>query len=228
MTLNEIAYYILEPIKSFKIVDDEEIDLRMVKAWIKAKRADILKNKATSGQDISINNMQYAEISIVKVNTYTGTKSTVSYFCGDNSQDYEMWKSEEPLPSIMSYHGTPMVLEITSEDKMQYPFSFVPFSQLRFAGNSRFAPKLIYGSVDVDKYLYMKDNVEFITRPSVVIKAVFEDPTQVPDFNEDVDQYPCSLDIIEAIKNSVFDKDFRVLLNSVNLEDNENNANDDV
>lgn len=227
MTLNEIAYMILEQIKSNKIVDDEEIDLRLVKSWIKLKRTDIIKNKAVSGQDINLNNAQAAQYSVSLVPSYTGTITTGVYNC-DNGQDFELYKSTVPLSNIVYAHGNPLIIEITSEDKMRLPFSLVTMGQLRFSGNSRFTNNLIFGAVDVDKYLYFKKNSEFVTRPNFVIKAVFEDPTTVPGFNEDTDDYPCSLDIIEAVKNSVFDKDFRVLLNSVALEDNENNANDEA
>ena len=226
MTLQEIAYYILEPVKSFNIVDDEEIDIRMVKAWIKAKRADILKNKANSGQDINLNNAQSITYGLELKDTYTGTKSTTVYNC-ENGQDYSIYKSTEPLPNLLHYHGSPLVLELTSEDKMHLPYSMVPFSQLRFSGNGRFTSSMIYGSIDVDKYVYFKVNDEFLTRPNFVIKGIFEDPTAVPGFDEENDQYPCSLDVIEAIKNSVFDKDFKILLASSVLEDTENSANDE-
>ena len=224
MTLQEIAFYILEPIRSFNIVDDEEIDIRIVKTWVKTKRAEILKNKANQGQDINLNNAQSVKYDLELIPTYTGNKSSVSYICG-STQDYSIYRTEDPLPSVLTGHSSPLVLEITSEDMMQYPFSFVPFSQLRFSGNGRFSKNLMYGAIDVDKYLYLKVNDEFKDRPSVVIKAVFEDPTAVPGFNEETDSYPCSLDVVEAIKNYVFDKDFRIQLNAT--EDTENSANDE-
>lgn len=224
MTLKEIVYYILEPIRSFNIVDDEEIDIRMVEAWIKTKRAEFLKNKVNAGQDINLNNAQTATYSLALVPTYTGVKSRTKYFCG-TTQDYSIYKSTTALPSLLIGHSGPVVLELTSEDMMQYPFSFIPFSQLRFAGNGKFGTKFIFGSIDVDKYLYLKKNRELAIRPSVVIKAIFEDPTQVPGFNEDTDNYPCSIDVVEAIKNSVFDKDFKIQLRAT--EDTENSANDE-
>jgi hypothetical protein len=227
MTLREIVYFILEPVKSFKLVDDEEIDIRMVKAWIKAKRAELIKNKANAGQDINLNNAQSVVYDITSIPTYTGIQSQTSYFCG-KTQDYTIYRTTEPLPSILTGHFSPLVLELTSEDMMQYPFSFVPFSQLRFSGNGRFNTNLIYGSMDVDKYLYLKTNDEFIDRPSVTIKAVFEDPEKVPGFDEEVDEYPCSLDLIELIKKAVFDIDLKVMLRTIPLEDDSNDANDGV
>lgn len=224
MLLGEIAYMILEQIRSNNIVDDEEIDIRLVKAWINIKRSDIIKNKVNSGQDINPVNAQELNLSFELIPTYTGTKSSTRYHCG-TSQDYRIFKSTIPVPEIVMGYGGPLVLELTSEDMMQYPFAFVPFGQLRFSGTGRFSAKGIYGSIDVDNYAYLKYNREIVIRPTAVLKAVFEDPTKHPDFNEDTDNYPCSLDIVEAIKNSVFDKDFRILLNST--EDTQNSANDE-
>ena len=224
MTLQEIAYLILEPIRSFRITDDEEIDIRLVKAWIKIKRAEILKNKANQGQDINLNNAQSMSVNLQSVPTYTGIPSSTNYICG-STQDYTIYKSQYALPSILAGHYGPIVLELTSEDRMQYPFSFVPYSQLRFSGNGRFTKNLLYGAIDVDKHLYIKTNPELVLRPSAIIKAVFEDPTKVDGFNEATDEFPCSIDVIELIKNSVFEKDFRVQLNAT--EDNQNSSNDE-
>jgi len=224
MLLGEIAYMILEQIRSNNIVDDEEIDIRLVKAWIHIKRSDIIKNKVNSGQDINPVNAQKLDLGFELISTYTGSKSTTRYHCG-SSQDYRIFKSLTTVPEIIMGYSGPLVLELTSEDMMQYPFSFVPFSQLRFSGVGRFSSKGIYGSIDVDNHVYLKYNKEIVVRPTAVLKAIFEDPTKDLNFDEETDNYPCSLDIVEAIKNSVFDKDFRVLLNST--EDTQNSANDE-
>lgn len=227
MKLNEIAYYILEPIKSFKLVDDEEIDLRIVKQWIKNKRVEFIKNKANQGQDINLNNAQVITGDLELIQTTAGTASERNFICG-SSHDTTMYRSTTELPSIVNGHSGPVILELTSEDKMQYPFSVVPYSQLRFSGSGRFGASMIFGSVDVDKYLYLKTNAELTARPTYTIKAVFEDPTLVPDFDEEADEFPVSLDMIEMIKKSVFDIDFRQLLSAIKLEDDENSANDEV
>lgn len=224
MLLSEIGYMILEQIRSNRIVDDEEIDMRLIYDWIKMKRADILKNKANNGQEININNAQSATYGVSEVSTYTGEKSTLEYFC-NVGRDYTIFKSTSPIPNILFGYTGPLVMEVTSDDLAIYPFSFVPFGQLRFSGNGKFTKGLVYCALDIDEHIYIEYNREFINRPNFVIKAVFEDPTSVLGFDVNTDRYPCSLDVIEAIKLSVFDKDFKMLL-AAPEESDSNDSND--
>lgn len=224
MTLSEITYGILEVIRSNRIVDDEEIDLRLIKSWVKTKRADILKNKAASGCQLNLINAQSTSVTVTRVQT-NFTAENVYPFTTAN-QDYYVYKSTLPVPNIIAVGSGPLILEITSSDGMKLPYSFGSYSRLRFAGNGRFNSTLIFGAIDVDKYLYLNDNAYLGVDSTIYIKAIFEDPESVPGFVEATSNYPCSLDVVEAIKASILDKEFKVSL-AAPEDNNANDANDE-
>lgn len=225
MTLSEISYAILEQIRSHRIVDDEEIDIRLVDSWVKNKRADILKNKVNSGCKINTVNTQPLSVSITRVaSTVMGTHQYP--YTDLTTQDFYLYKSTEKIPNILWERSGPLIIEITSSDKLKPPFSTVPFARLRFCGKGRFNSGLIYAAIDTDNYLYLNDKSFLGSDGSVTIKAIFEDPTEVTGFNVDTDDFPCSMDVIEAIKTSVFDKEFKVSLTAPE-DDNASDANDE-
>lgn len=224
MLLSEISYMIMEQLRSYRLVDDEEMDIRLINDWVKMKRADILKNKANSGCKLNLNNMQTIEITVSR-NATNSTAQNVYPFTTLTEQDYFFYKSTTKIPTILWTSSGPLIYEIASSDGMKLPYSFGSHSRLRFTGNGRFNTNLIFAAIDADRYLYMSDNTYLTADSKVLLKAVFEDPTDIPTFNIATDEFPCSLDVMEAIKLSVFDKDFRVALNS--KEDiNANDADD--
>lgn len=222
MKLKEITYLVLEELRNNNIVDDEDLDLRLIEAWVTIKRNVLLEQRLSSGKRINMNNMQELAVTLEEVVSYD-TQSAYPY-ANLTTQDYTIWQSTTTIPNIIEGRKGPGVYSLMSTDKMKLPFSFVEYNHMKMAGNGRFNSSFIYGSLR-DHILYFKPNTYFDTDPNCIISAIFEDPRNVTGFNVDTDNYPCSDDIVEAIKNSIFDKDFRVILNS--QSDTENNANSD-
>ena len=221
MTLTEIAYIILEAITSNRIVDDEEYDIRLIKDLIKLKRATLLKQKANSGQQLSINNAQVIAVPLEKIDTYSSSQNKYPY-SNLNVQDYQMYKSIDIIPRIVSGYSGLQVIELTSTDKMKIPFSYVPYGRLRVSGNGRFNKNLVFGAIKND-YLYFKDNQYFESDMNCELYAIFENPSAINGFNEDTDDYPCSLDIIDAIKDIITQREINLLRATIDDPDNDSN-----
>ena len=66
--------------------------------------------------------------------------------------------------------------------------------------------------------MYFKYNSHFDTYTKVVLRAVFEDPTSVPGFDEDVDRFPVDLDTVDYIKNAIVGEDLNKFLKGVTDE----------
>lgn len=226
MTLNELAYEILEEIRSNKITDDEEIDVRLIKSWIHAKRAAFLKNKINGGYNINLTNAQTIDLTVAVVNTYESTTTEKYPYINTDQQKFTIFKSATKVPSILESKTGLIVMDLRGDDINKPPYNFVEFGRLIFSGNSRFNRSFVYGAIK-DDYLYLQQNSgdTYLTEhPKCYLTAVFADPTKIEGYSDD-SEYPCSLDVIESIKNSIFDIQFKML--RVSTEDDQNSANDE-
>lgn len=208
MTLNELAYMVLETARQNHIVDDERLDNRLIMDWIDLKRAQYIRNShSTNPSDrINLNFYQTIPLGVYVDNVYDAGNYPYS---NDTTQLYKIVVSED-IPSIVEDKSGPMILTIESDDLMKLPFSIVPYDHMRFAGNGRFNSNLIFASVR-DNKIYFKYNSFFDSNHLVHIRAVFENPRDIPDFSITNDRYPASLELIEYIKNGIYDVDFRAM-----------------
>lgn len=225
MTLNELAYAILEQFRSNNLSDDNELDLRLVKDWCKLKRTTYLKNKINSGYNININNTQLVTFTVAEVDSIA---TPAAYpFSDTSTQKYTVFKSTSTIPRILESKSGPIVFEFGNSDINKYGYQFVPYEYLKFCGNGKFNSGLVFGALR-DGYIYLQQRTgdTFLTNnPNGIIRAVFEDPTDVSGYSDETTEFPCSLDIIESIKNSVYDTEFKIFMSSP--EDTENSANDE-
>lgn len=224
MTLDQIANMVLEGIRAHRIVDDEDIDLRLIKDWIHLKRVQYIQNITKNPQArISLGNYQMLPVNVeVQNNSEVGSYPFIDT---DERQDNKMVVSTATIPRIVEKDTGLMVYSIESLDNMKYAFTFVDYEYLKVAGNGKFNRNLIFSAIR-DNLLYFKYHELFDTNSVVVIRALFENPTTVPGFTDDTTNYPCSPEIIEYIKNAIFDKDARMAFTAKN--DQENNANGEV
>lgn len=215
---------ILEQISSNAISDNQEIDSRLIEDWIKMKRATLLRQKPRA--DIGLNNIQLCEITMgAATNSYSGTKLPYP-FSNTTTQKYSLHTSIADVPRILEDDFGPILLGLYSSDKLKLPYSFKPYDEFLFTGNGRFNNNLVFMALNNHR-LVAKSNSQITSDPKIFISAIFEDPESVAGFDVDTMDYPCSLDIIEAIKMTIFDKDFKIYLATSRLEDVENSANDE-
>lgn len=229
MTLEQVVYMVLEGIRANHLVDDEDIDERLVRDWITLKRIQYLRNVIKNPS---------ARIPLANYQLYTATVSVVditpvSSYPFDavedpNRQLMKIVQSTTTIPKILEAVDGPMVYSVETTDQMKYAFSFVDYDYLRVAGNGRFNKNLVFAAVR-DNYLFLKHNSIFEgVNPVTTIKlrAVFEDPTKVPGYSYNTSEYPCSGEVIEYIKNGIYDKDARMAFTA--KADKENNADGEV
>ena len=216
-TLQELTYLILETIRDNEIVDDEKIDLRLIQDWVIMKRSDFLRQKSSNNfnpnKSINLNNYQNMDLTVaVGESSSTGFNEYPFDDTADpNRQLREIVTSVEDIPSILENKQGPMIYGLEDPDLMKLPFSVIPYDYMRFAGNGKFNTNLIFGSLR-DNKIYFKYNEYFDSNTDVVLRAIFEDPREVPNYNIKTDRFPVSCELLEAIKNTIFDKDFRTLL----------------
>jgi hypothetical protein len=209
MTQQELAYMVLESIRDNMIVDDEKLSIRLLYDWIDLKRTEVLRKYRNSNPNnrIDLNNYQSLNIE-VEVDDVTDAGDYP--YSDSTTQLYEIVQSKTTIPNIVEDKSGPIIYSIESQDAMKLPFSIVSYDRLRFAGNGKFNSSIIFTAIR-DNYLYFKYNDFFDTYTDVILKAIFESPRDLSDFDPETSRYPATLPIIEGIKNSIYDIDIRML-----------------
>jgi len=210
MTLNDIAYMVLEGLRNNNIVDDEKIDLRLIKDWVDLKRAQYIKNERSQNPNNRLNLNLYQKLP-VSVAVVAVVDAGDYPYIDDSRQLYQIVESTTTIPAIVEDKEGPIIYSLETQDLMKIPFSVVSYDYMRFAGNGKFNSNLIFGSVR-DNKVYFKYNTFFDTYTDVVLRAVFENPRDVAGFDDTSDEYPANVGLIEYIKNGIFDKELKVIL----------------
>lgn len=216
MTLTELSYMCWEILRAGHVVDDERLDIRLLNDWVILKRANFIKNQLSKNPNSRISLNIYQPITLtVSVNNVTDVGDYP--YVNNTTQLYKIVKSTTTIPTIIETKTGSAILSLETEDLMKLPFSVVDYDYLRFAGNGKFNSSIIFGSIR-DNYVYFKYNSHFDTYTKVVLRAVFEDPTSVSGFNQDVDRFPVDLDIVDYIKNAIVTEDLNKFLKGVTDE----------
>lgn len=223
MTLNEVSYLVLEMLRSGHVVDDERLDLRLIKDWIDLKRAQYIRNQLSQNPSNRINLNLYQNLDVtVAVQDVTDVGDYP--YSGNTIQSYKIVESSTDIPAILEIKSGPLIYSLESQDKMKLPFSVVDYDYMRFAGNGKFNTNLIFGSLR-DNKIYFKYNTFFDTYDTVVLRAVFENPRDVAGFDDDTSEYPANLGLIEYIKNGILDIDTKIFMIDRSDEDNDSSGN---
>lgn len=212
MTLNEISFMCLEMLRAGHVVDDERLDLRLIKDWIDLKRSQYIKNQLSQNPNSRLNLNLYQSLPVTVAVQDVIDAGDYPYI--DNTvQLYKIVESETDIPAILENKGGPIIYSLESQDKMKFPFSFVDYDYMRFAGNGKFNTKLIFGSLR-DNKIYFKYNSFFDTYTSIILRAVFENPRDVIGFDDSTSEYPANAGLVEYIKNGIIDADAKLFVNN--------------
>ena len=218
MTLHEIASMILETIRAGEIMDDENLDERLIYDWIDLKRSQYIRNQLTKNPNGRLNLNIYQKLDI-SVEVFL-VEDAGFYPYSTAVEDNNIVVSTEDIPSIIEDRSGPVILSIESEDLMKLPFSVVDYDYMRLAGNGKFNNNLIFASIR-DNRIYFKYNEFFDTYTDVVLRALFENPREVNGFSPLTSEYPANLGLIEYIKNAIYQMDIKMLFSGKSDENND-------
>jgi hypothetical protein len=123
-------------------------------------------------------------------------------------------RTKNKIPSTLELNYGNAVLEVTSPDLLTKEFSFVPFNQLRFSGNGLFNTKSLFVGIR-DGYWYIKygkDNLTPNTIKNIKIRAIFQTPTEIPDYDIDLTTYPINRQILDFMKEMIIKSNLTTIL----------------
>lgn len=213
-TLKEITYDLYQHIRS-NASDDDDIDLRNIKYWIRTQRNLWLKNVLNKYKITSENVIQdLGTIAVETSGIYKRTAITLPRFL-----------SVDQHPQIVRV-GTP-TLSKTVKD-----YSIIPYQQSKFTNSGRFNSTVISAFL-FNGRIYLAGSTAGLGAISTVnIRGVFEEPLDVitygtPDvpFTEDM-EYPIDEGFIPYIKGEILKADVMSVLKAP--QDPMNNAHNDL
>ena len=198
-TLNSYAYEVWEIIEK-RIVDDSAIDLRLIKDLIKDQRElavsnSINKGGASAKSPESSSGSGYDGGWDQYVQTMPLTFSKVAcpaddYVC---IQRPFLWKSNEEFPDTLTLGRRPAVIRVMQCDGdcvIKDVILFASHDRARFTGNGRFNKRQVVSYIR-DEHMWFMTKEDYVTDPlTLCVDAIFSDPSDVPGFDDDVDDFP--------------------------------------
>lgn len=181
MTLNEIAYSILNKIRP-QVINSEDIDIRDIIREVHKQRALWIRNE--------INKNRTVDPSIIQDLGCIDLIYADSAECCDVSTDCTVIRTEIKLPSFIELTQAPLVTRVGPVDKLNMEFSFIPYSRVPYAGNRRFNKNNVYAFL-LNNYMYIYSrNAEAIKYlEKINIQGVLENPEDAEEF------YDCASEV---------------------------------
>ena len=223
VSLNSFAFDILETVRP-NIVDDENIDERLIKYEIINQRALWLRN----------NLMKYNSIdpSIIQDLGCVDVELVDSALCCSNTGGCQILRTTNQIPDTIDIPGLNTITRVAPIGAIDYPFSLVSYSRAIFSNNGRFNKKIIF-AFQKDRYIYLKSGKmsasDYLGITKISVQGVFEDPTDVNNFRgcnnnnpcySDDDPFPLQRWLIPYIKTEVI-KQLSIKINAPEDKDND-------
>lgn len=218
-TLKEIAYDIQQHIRA-NGSDDDSIDLRNIKYWIRTQRNLWLKNILSKYKITSENIIQdLGSLSLEISGVYK--RSTID------------------LPKFLSVNQEPQIVRVgpVTLSKISKDYSIVPYQQSKFVNSGRFNVSLVSAFL-YNNRIYLAAPATILGATSITglttvnVRGVFEDPLDVTTygspnvvFTEDM-EYPIDEGFIPYIKGEILKADVLSVLKAP--QDPSNNAHNDL
>ena len=225
-SLNKITFDILELLKGYQLSDDMDIDERQIHFHINTQRALIIREMLKNGGKLDTSLIQ--DLGCIQI-----TEVEASECCDVDTNCYVL-RTVNKLPQFIETDGNNGITRIGPVKKLSRPFSFIPYSQFVYSGESKYNKNMIFSTL-YNGYIYFKSNDPANELLGVFnIAGVLEDPTDAKNYNRcagnevcytNDQNYPINGWMIPIIKDRVM----RQLLGSLQIpKDTSNDAKDNV
>jgi hypothetical protein len=183
-TLNECIYGILNRVRP-KLSDDESLTERQVQFDFENARARFLRNEFNKNRTIDPAFIQ--DLGCIPLEVVDRAE------CCEISADCYIVRTALELPGTIEKHNETSHTRVGPIDKMQKPYSLVPYERAVYAGNGRFNNNAIFAFLR-NKRIYLVSNNRLIKHMEYLnVQGVFEEPRKAADFVT-CDNKPCYTD----------------------------------
>lgn len=210
ITLNQLAYNLLNKARGGVISDDDAINIRQVKFWIHNTRALLIRQDIQKGRSISSNILQPLACLDVEIVDASTCPCQVDVGCS-------ILKTVRRIPKPIEVDQMDMITSVIPVKINAQPFTMINIYRSRWIGHNKYTkknPKAFY----FDGYIWILNSNPI---EKVTIFGVFEDPTELASFSNcngdvcysDDDNYPISNWMIEMLDKIIVESDFKLILN---------------
>jgi len=210
LTLDAMAYDLWLTIRSGRIVDDDDIDLRQIKFWIRNSRAVWIKNELSKNRSISQRFIQ-------DVNNGCVTLERVDVsLCPLLSIGCTLLRTNIEIPNTIEKAGVPTLTRVGPTLANMATYYIVPYERIPWIGSGRFNKNFIFAFWK-DNRVYLVSNgssLNYSGMKKVNIRGVFVDPEVVPGYNSTRD-YPITEALWVYLKDIIIKTDATTLLGTV-------------
>ena len=210
MTLNEIAYNILNIVRGGRSNSDDHLSLSQIKFNIKYYRAMMIRRDMARNNFMSRHIEQ--DLGCLKLIRVNASK------CCDFDIDCEVYRTEKKIPRTVRANFKDMITYVGGVDGVntipviQSDYvKFIPYD--KYTKNQR---KAFF--IEDYLYIYNPDGLELIN-----VRGVFEDPEEVAKFDcdgtdcyDDNMPFPMPADMIQAITTALMSGEMMMLTTTVN------------
>lgn len=187
-TLNEITYDLRDHIMQ-NASDDDNIDIRSIRFWVKNQRNIWLSNEFSKHRPTTYNSIQDL-----------GTLSL--------SAEGNLMKTTDTIPEPIFVRNRPKIVRVGPVDTEETDYLILPYESAKYHNNGRFNSDLI-AAYYYNQRIYLTGNVSALT--NVNVRGVFEDPMDVSGMTYDSD-YPIDDKFIPYIKAEIIKLDISTFL----------------
>ena len=225
-TLNEIAYDLLSIVRP-QLSDDNDIDIRQIKFWIRNQRSLWLRNELNRKRTIDEEVIQTICADIEEVDASD---------CCDITINCSILRSKKKIPKTIELHNKNAIVRVGPVNKKGKPFSYIGYERVPWVGNGRFNQHLLYAFLYNEYIHVLTNNSAYQDLKTIVIRGVFEDPIEVSAFTDcddqpcytDDDAYPLKSWMIPALKEAILKSNLMIEAQAESQGDDSNNAASDV
>lgn len=206
LTLDAMSYDIWMTIRSGRVVDDDDLDLRQIKFWIRNSRAVWIKNELNKNTPISQRLIQDAGI-------YTLEKVDIGMF---SDVGCNIVRTTTTIPSTIEHKGIPTLTKVGPAITTEGTFTIIPYERVPYVGNGRFNSNAIYAFWK-DDYIYLVTNspsLNYTGMKKINVRGVFADPEAVPGYDNTKD-YPITEALWVYLKDIVMKSDVTMFLSTI-------------
>ena len=228
MTIQQAINQLRLDIRRQRLYDDDQLDDRLLKDWVKDQRALWLRNEMNKPRSIDEQIIQTLGCVPLEV----ADKSS----CPAYLTDYHILQTNQDMPKTIELNNGDGIVEVGYVDRMAYPTSYVPLQRLRFSGNGKWNSNIIfaarYGQRILVKIAAGAQNYGDYLR-YLRIRGVFEDPEAVANFTHvsgdpcysDSDDFPMNRWMWNYIKEAIKQANFKELVTAPTDEINDASEN---
>tara|TARA_R100001440_G_scaffold45695_1_gene65322 strand:- start:7263 stop:7928 length:666 start_codon:yes stop_codon:yes gene_type:complete len=210
MTLNEIAYNILNIVRGGRSNSDDHLSLSQIKFNIKYYRAMMIRRDMARNNFMSRHIEQ--DLGCLKIIRVNASK------CCDFDIDCEVYRTEKKIPRTVRANFKDMITYVGGVDGIntipviQSDYvKFIPYD--KYTKNQR---KAFF--IEDYLYIYNPDGLELIN-----VRGVFEDPEEVAKFDcdgtdcyDDSMPFPMPADMVQTITTALMSGEMMMLTTTVN------------